>query len=107
MLQITIPNPCNEHWDSMTPNEQGRHCCSCAKTVVDFTQMTDDEVKNYFIGHAKERVCGRFNTTQLKQLHIDLPQNIFELQLPLWKQFLVASLLAYSVMLFSCTTSTT
>ena len=41
---ILIPKPCHENWDKMTPNEQGRHCKSCAKTVVDGTHLTDAEI---------------------------------------------------------------
>ncbi|MFT3911925.1 MAG: hypothetical protein QM737_21045 [Ferruginibacter sp.] len=106
MLKITIPKPCHENWDNMTPNQQGRHCSSCEKTVVDFTQMTEDEVKYFFINKRSERVCGRFSSAQLHHISIELPQNIFQLQLPLWKQFLVASLLVFSTTLFSCDVNT-
>lgn len=102
MLKITIPKPCHENWNEMTPNEQGRHCHSCAKTVVDFTNMTDEEVKHFFINKKEEKLCGRFNSTQLQNISLELPQNIFQLQMPLWKQFLVASLFAFSTTLFSC-----
>ncbi len=40
MLKLSIPKPCHEDWAAMTPNEQGRHCAVCAKTVTDFTQMS-------------------------------------------------------------------
>ncbi|MEO8770191.1 MAG: hypothetical protein ABI402_08905 [Ferruginibacter sp.] len=106
MLKITIPSPCHENWDNMSPNQQGRHCNSCSKTVVDFTQMKDDEVKNFLINKQHERLCGRFSSTQLQQISIELPQNIFQLQLPFWKRFLVASLLVFSTTLFSCEVNT-
>lgn len=41
---ITIPKPCHQNWDKMTPNEQGRFCNSCAKTVVDATHLTNDAI---------------------------------------------------------------
>ncbi len=105
MLKISIPEPCHEDWSRMSPNEQGRHCNSCAKTVVDFTAMSDDEVKNFFINKKEERVCGRFQQKQLDQIVIDLPHNIFSIEMPLWKKFLVASLVVFSTTLFSCNTS--
>ncbi len=105
MLKISIPQPCHEDWNEMSPNEQGRHCSSCAKTVVDFTVLSDDEVKNFFINKKEERVCGRFKQTQLQQIVIDLPQNIFRIEMPVWKKFLVASLVVFSATLFSCNTS--
>ena len=90
----------------MSPNSQGRHCNSCSKTVVDFTTMNDEEVKNFLINKQHERLCGRFSSTQLQHISIELPQNIFQIQLPLWKQFLVASLLVFSTTLFSCEVNT-
>jgi len=104
MLKISIPTPCHEDWEAMIPNAQGRHCNSCVKTVVDFTNMSDEEVKYFFLNKKEERVCGRFKTEQLHRITIELPQNIFYLQLPFWKKFLAACLLVFSTTLFSCET---
>lgn len=67
-VHLNIPEPCHENWQQMTPNEQGRHCMSCQKTVVDFTLMSDQEVLNY-ISHASSSVCGRFNNHQLDKTY--------------------------------------
>jgi len=105
MLKITIPTPCHEDWNKMTPDQTGRHCSSCAKSVVDFTGMSDDEVKLFFLNKKEdERVCGRFKQTQLHRITIELPQNIFNIQMPLWKKFLAACLVVFSTTLFSCET---
>ncbi len=104
MLKITIPKPCNEDWEAMTPNQQGRHCTACAKTVVDFTSLSDHEVKQFFLHTKEERVCGRFKQEQLHRIIITLPTNILQITMPRWKQFLTACLLAFSGMLFSCDT---
>jgi hypothetical protein len=90
----------------MTPNELGRHCNACAKTVVDFTQMSDEAVQLYLLSRHGERICGRFSTVQLHRIEIHLPQNIFELTMPWWKRFLVASLIVFSTTLFSCDVKT-
>lgn len=50
----------------MTPAEQGRFCQSCAKEVVDFSMMTDQQVLNYFSKSA-HNICGRFNNDQLNR----------------------------------------
>lgn len=69
-LHLTIPEPCHENWQQMTPNEQGRHCMSCQKTVVDFTLMSDQEVLHY-ISRASSAVCGRFNNDQLNKTYAE------------------------------------
>ncbi len=69
-LHLTIPEPCHENWQQMTPNEQGRHCMSCQKTVVDFTLMSDQEVLHY-ISRASSAVCGRFNNNQLNKTYAE------------------------------------
>jgi len=65
-LSIHIPTPCHENWDAMTPVQQGRFCQSCAKQVVDFSLMTDQEVLNYFNKNTGN-TCGRFNSEQLQR----------------------------------------
>ena len=65
-LHISIPEPCHENWQTMTPNEQGRHCMSCQKTVVDFSVMSDREILHY-ISTASSQVCGNFTNNQLNK----------------------------------------
>ncbi len=69
-LHISIPEPCHENWDKMNPVEQGRFCLSCQKSVVDFSQMTDKEVLNYFFQH-DQKLCGRFADDQLNRVIAD------------------------------------
>jgi hypothetical protein len=65
-LQIHIPTPCHENWDAMTPEAQGRFCGSCAKVVVDFSVMTDNEVLNYLKKNTGS-TCGHFTSDQLER----------------------------------------
>ena len=58
-IQLKIAQPCHENWQAMTPVEQGRHCGSCAKNVVDFTIMSDREIIDYISLHASGDTCGR------------------------------------------------
>jgi hypothetical protein len=62
---ISIPKPCHENWDVMTPKDQGRFCLSCEKTVTDFTRMPDYEIINFFKNN--KSTCGRFTNTQLER----------------------------------------
>jgi hypothetical protein len=65
--RINIPKPCNENWNSMSPNDTGRFCNSCSKTVVDFTKMKPIEIQKYFVENAnKERICGHFKSSQVE-----------------------------------------
>ncbi|MFK8055144.1 MAG: T9SS type A sorting domain-containing protein [Saprospiraceae bacterium] len=48
----------------MTPTQQGRHCSACAKTVVDFTKMSDAQVLAH-LKKASDETCGRIRNDQL------------------------------------------
>jgi hypothetical protein len=104
MLKISIPTPCHENWSGMTPENGGRFCGSCQKTVVDFTAMTDAEVLSFFVKKAEKtpesRVCGRFKNQQLDRNLQTPPPSSY----PLWRnniqRFAQASLLV-SVLYFS------
>ncbi|WP_276486090.1 T9SS type A sorting domain-containing protein [Paraflavitalea pollutisoli] len=69
-LHINIDEPCHENWLHMTPNEQGRYCRACQKTVVDFTQLSDQAILAYF-REATTGVCGRFSNDQLDKTYRD------------------------------------
>src|SRR5690348_15086764 len=72
-LQLRIPTPCHENWENMHPNEKGRHCMACQKTVVDFTLMSDAEIIHYF-SKASGSVCGRVGSDQLnRKLEVPRP----------------------------------
>ena len=61
--KISIQNPCNQNWNKMTSGIDGRYCDVCKLTVVDFTNMTDDEIQKYLTD--KSYVCGRFKYSQV------------------------------------------
>lgn len=63
---LSVPQPCTESWKEMTPDEQGRFCQHCQKTVIDFSNMTDNELVNYFSG-TSGKICGRFMPEQLNR----------------------------------------
>lgn len=67
---ISIPKPCHEDWNKMTPNEQGAFCKVCCKTVVDFTKKTSSEIKSYFENLAGNKICGRFQSSQLQPVPV-------------------------------------
>ena len=62
-VTINIAEPCHEDWNKMTPQNQGRHCVACNKTVIDFTKQTDDQIIKSL--ETNGNLCGRFKTQQL------------------------------------------
>jgi hypothetical protein len=98
----TIPEPCHENWDKMTPNENGRFCLSCAKTVIDFSLMLPEEIQHYFIQNQNERICGRFKKSQLETMTIQIPSRVLHTQTNYNKMFLLALFIAMGTTLFSC-----
>jgi hypothetical protein len=61
---LKISTPCQENWDVMMPDTQGRFCNSCSKQVVDFTGMSDPEIMN-LISRTKGSLCGRLMKSQM------------------------------------------
>jgi CarboxypepD_reg-like domain len=68
-LMLSIPNPCSENWNNMTPQEKGRFCDTCQKCVVDFTALSDAAVLDYF-NKNNNKICGRFDKRQLDRVLI-------------------------------------
>lgn len=99
-LKITIPEPCHENWDKMTPKDNGRFCLSCTKTVVDFTKMLPDEIQHYFIQN--KNICGRFKKSQLDSITIQIPNRALYMQTQYHKMFLLALFITMGTTLFSC-----
>ena len=56
---------CREDWQQMTPTERGRHCASCDREVIDFTQASAAELAAARAASADGRLCGHFRLTQL------------------------------------------
>lgn len=70
---ISIPKPCHEDWNKMNPNTEGKFCNSCSKTVVDFTNMSKDEIHAYFKQKSGENTCGHFYASQLEESKVQKP----------------------------------
>jgi len=101
--QFSIPNPCHENWNAMTPDGQGRFCSFCAKTVVDFTAMNDTEIIVYLKNKKDDNVCGRFTADQLEEKNlISIPKKVLYSQTKFVNVFLLALLVTMGSMLFSC-----
>jgi len=65
----------------MTEAQTSRFCGSCAKTVVDFTRMSNEQILNYL--SVGSNICGRFEVWQINSINAQLadkPKNWFKLK---------------------------
>jgi hypothetical protein len=74
-LKISIPEPCNEDWNAMTPvDELRRHCATCEKNITDFTHMSDAEMGRVLRENGGN-LCGQFRKDQLdRPLRLEGPR---------------------------------
>lgn len=101
---IRIPEPCNEDWNKMNPDEKGRFCASCATSVVDFSKMSDEELKQFLINNKGQKTCGHFKQSQLNRpirIKVDLQQ--LPMHMNSTYKFVVALFIVFGAFLFSCT----
>lgn len=66
-LEIKIDRPCSENWESFVKRGLNGFCSKCEKEVVDFTRMSDREIRNYFLNYSNTEVCGRMRRNQQKE----------------------------------------
>ncbi|PZR36910.1 MAG: hypothetical protein DI538_13220 [Azospira oryzae] len=73
-IQLSIPAPCHEDWNSFKPTAQGGFCGSCQKEVIDFTHWEEERIKAYFKSKPSN-TCGRFKQTQLRSYTVEQSAN--------------------------------
>lgn len=94
--QISIPKPCHEDWDKMTPMQQGNFCGSCQKIVYDFTKMSEEEIIHFFEKKKGENICGR-----MKAKDVFTPQKFLSPQKKFWQRVSRLSFFAYALYMIS------
>ena len=101
---ISIPEPCNEDWNSMMPDANGKFCNSCSKSVIDFTNKTDSEIHTMMMERKDEKVCGHFKKTQINRpLALTIPFHTLPRNLSPTRAFALALFIVFGTFLFSCT----
>ena len=66
MFHLSIDKPCQKNRDNFLKTKNGGFCSSCQKEVIDFTKMTDKEVRDYFKFKANRNTCGMLKASQIK-----------------------------------------
>lgn len=100
---VRIPEPCHQDWNQMQPDAKGKFCSSCSKSVFDFSNKTDVEIKTILTEHKDQKVCGHFKKTQIdRPLNITLDLNNIPKNISLTKTFAIALFLVFGSLLFSC-----
>ncbi len=89
-IQLNIPMPCHEDWDAMDNTAKGKFCGSCQKHVIDFTNMSDRQLAEFFKKPSTGNVCGRFMGDQLDRA-IDIPKK----RIPWLKYFFTIAIPAF------------
>lgn len=56
-IKVSLPKPCHESWDAMTPRGCNRHCSACDTIIHDLSSMTVDQAEALL--DASEQICVR------------------------------------------------
>ncbi|GAA4176380.1 hypothetical protein [Sphingobacterium ginsenosidimutans] len=78
---LQVKESCTADWGKMTAQEQGRFCGKCEKVVVDFSEMSDQEIVDQ-IKKSSKGLCGRFYEDQLLR---ELDASVSFAKNPLWR----------------------
>ena len=94
-IVLSVPEPCSEDWNAMPEKEQGHYCSVCDKTLVNFADMSDEEItKTIEAKKSKgEKVCGHFRNDQLNRPL----QNVLQYS----RQYITLPVIASGAMLLS------
>lgn len=63
-INLSKLRSCNQVWDDMPVNEQGRLCLKCSNTIIDFRNMSDADVAHTHV-FSTHKICGVYNEAQL------------------------------------------
>ena len=101
--KISIPKPCHEDWNAMTQEDKGRFCSVCAKSVVDFTGLDNEQVSDYLNQNKDKKICGRFRKDQLEpKFTFTVPEAVLYQKRSFHKTFFLALFVVMGTTLFSC-----
>jgi hypothetical protein len=92
-FKLSIKDPCHEDWNKMDPEEKGRFCSSCNRSVTDLTRKSNEEIL-LAIENSSGSFCGRI---QHHRTEVTLPIH----RTSFLTRFALSLLLAFGGILFS------
>lgn len=102
-LIININEPCGEDWSAMQPDEKGKFCLSCNKSVYDFTDKSDAFIQHIIRNNAAGKICGRFMNSQINRpLGLTIQYVVPRRRLKTIHVFALATFFVFGTFLFSC-----
>ena len=69
-INISVGKPCSEKFSDFKSTKSGGFCSSCKKEVIDFRNMSDKQLIEFFKNRKNENTCGYFNDSQLRSYPI-------------------------------------
>jgi hypothetical protein len=66
MTEITIPKPCTERFDKMSPTAKGAFCATCQTEVINLKNSGYDDIIAYANRPAIQKTCVRIAPSQLE-----------------------------------------
>ena len=90
----SIPKPCSEDWNKMTPTEQGAFCAKCTKEVLDCSSVKTSKIKA-LIDERKDP-CVRIFQSQIDEMNFFEWFNTLTLRKQLKYLFLFAFLFVFN-----------
>lgn len=102
MKNISIPEPCSENWNEMTPTEKGAFCQKCALEVIDFTNKSSDEIRQVLAQNIGNHACMRIKNTQMDELNEDFSTWRINNQQSFNRAWVFTLLVVFGMTLFSC-----
>lgn len=98
---IGIPDPCSEDWNKMTPTDKGAYCGKCQFDVIDFTQMSPEQIRETLKENSGKKTCGHISKTQMDLVNTNY--HLWDNQPPkvLRSKFLYACLIVFGMTLFT------
>ncbi len=63
---LSIKNACQQQWSAMAEQQGGKYCTQCAKSVIDFTGLSDQEIIQ-LLSRNTGNVCARVSPEQLNR----------------------------------------